>query len=678
MTSTLTRALVAAALLSASCGLASSAPKPQIGTWGFDVSGMDTSVKPGDDFFQHGGGTWLKNTPIPPDRSSWGSFLILRANAEGDVKAIVDELARHPHAPGSIEQKVADYYASYLDVDAIEKAGLEPVKDDLAAIAAAATYEDVARLMARPDLDVGGPIGAGITLDQKNPDRYAVAVVQAGLGLPDRDYYLKDDAKFVETRQKYRDYIEAMLKLAHYEDADDAAEDIVKLETEIAKLHWPREKSRNRDLTYNPKTQAELKAFLPEYPIGAALASAEIPNQDFFVVRQTDALQGLAKLFHDTPVKTWRAYMTFHYLNGMADVLPVAFDDLDFDFNGRTLSGQPEKRERWKRATTALNAALGEAVGEVYVRQHFTPAAKAQMARLVENLRAAYKARIEKLTWMSPDTKTAALRKLAKFRVKIGYPDKWRDYSTLEIKPGDAVGNRRRATVWEWRREANRLNKPTDRDEWGMTPQTVNAYYNSVFNEIVFPAAILQPPFFDPNADPAVNYGAIGGVIGHEMGHGFDDQGSKSDENGVLHTWWKDEDVTRFKALVASLSQQYAQYEPLPGLHLNGDLTLGENIGDNGGLSVAHEAYLLSLKGKKPKVIEGFTGDQRFFLAWSQIYRNNMRDEQLRRQVTSDPHSPSQFRVNGVVRNMDAWYDAFDVKPGDKLYLAPKDRVHIW
>jgi putative endopeptidase len=395
-------------------------------------------------------------------------------------------------------------------------------------------------------------------------------------------------------------------------------------------------------------------------------------------VRELDAVQALSKLFRATPIETWRAYMTFHYLNAMADVMPVAFDDLAFDFNGRTLSGQPEKRERWKRATGALNGALGEAVGEVYVRRHFTPQAKAQMAALVENLRSAYKARIEKLSWMSSETKQAAFRKLAKFRVKIGYPDKWRDYATLEIKAGDAVGNRRRATVWEWHRQAARLDKPTDRDEWGMTTQTVNAYYNSTFNEIVFPAAILQPPFFDPNADPAVNYGAIGGVIGHEMGHGFDDQGSKSDENGVLHTWWKDGDIANFKVLVGNLSKQYSQYEPLPGLHLNGDLTLGENIGDNGGLSVAHEAYVISLKGKKPPVVDGFTSEQRFFLAWSQIYRNNMRDEQLRAQVTSDPHSPSEYRVNGVVRNMDAWYDAFGVKPGDKLYLDPKDRVHIW
>jgi putative endopeptidase len=679
MKPTTIRALSAAALVGVSFGMAGSATnKPQLGTWGFDVSGMDRSVKPGDDFFRFGGGTWLKNNPIPADRPSWGSFTILRANAEADVKAIVEEVAGRRNAQGSVEQKVADYYASYLDTNAIEKAGLAPVQEDLAAISAARSHEDVARLMARADIDVGGPIGAGIILDQKNPDRYAVGIVQTGLGLPDRDYYLKDDAKFVETRGKYRAYVEQMLGLAKWEGASNAAEAVIKLETEIAKLHWPREKSRNRDLTYNPKTQTELKAFLPEYPVGDALAAAEIPGQNFFVVRQTDALQGLAKLFRATPVETWRAYMTFHYLNAMADVLPLAFDNLAFEFNGRALSGQQQQRERWKRGTYALNAALGEAVGEVYVRRHFTPDAKAQMAALVENVRAAYKARIEKLTWMSPDTKQAALRKLAKFRVKIGYPDKWRDYATLEIRAGDPVGNRKRATLWEWRRQAARLNKPTDRGEWGMTPQTVNAYYNSTFNEIVFPAAILQPPFFDPNADPAVNYGAIGGVIGHEMGHGFDDQGSKSDENGILHTWWKEDDVARFKALTADLATQYAAYEPLPGLRLNGNLTLGENIGDNGGLSVAHEAYLISLKGAKAPVIDGYSGDQRFFLAWSQIYRNSIRDEQMRVQVTSDPHSPPQFRVNGVVRNMDAWYDAFDVKPGDKLYLPPEQRVHIW
>jgi len=673
------RALTAAALLSGCFGLASSATnKPQIGKWGFDLGGIDRSVKPGDDFFRFGGGTWLKNTPIPPDRSSWGSFVILRANAETDVKAIVEDVASRPNTAGSIEQKVADYYASYLDSNAIEKAGLGPVKADLAAIAGVQSYEDVVKLMARADVDVGGPVAVSIGLDQKNPDRYSVDINQAGLGLPDRDYYLKDDAKFVETRAKYRTYVEKMLGLADYPDASPSAEAIVALETEIAKLHWPREKRRNRDLTYNPKSQAELKAFAPDFPWGEALAAAEIPSQDFFVVRELDAVQALTKLFRETPVETWRAYMTFHYLNAMADVLPVEFDDLSFDFNGRTLSGQPEKRERWKRATSALNGALGEAVGEVYVRRHFTAQAKAQMAALVENLRAAYRARIAKLTWMSEETKQAAFRKLGKFRVKIGYPDTWRDYSTLEIRAGDPVGNRKRATAWEWHREAARLDKPTDRGEWGMTPQTVNAYYNSVFNEIVFPAAILQPPFFDPNADPAVNYGAIGGVIGHEMGHGFDDQGSKSDENGVLHTWWQDSDIARFKVLVANLSKQYAQYEPLPGLHLNGDLTLGENIGDNGGLSVAHEAYLISLHGKKPKPIDGFTAEERFFLAWSQIYRANMRDEQLRVQVTSDPHSPSEFRVNGVVRNMDAWYEAFGVKPGDKLYLDPKDRVHIW
>ncbi len=652
--------------------------RPTIGNWGFDLAGVDPAVKPGDDFFRYAGGAWMRDTPIPPDRSSWGPFFILRANAEADVKAIVEDVARRPNAPGSLEQKIADYYTSYLDTDAIERAGIEPVKADLAAIAAARSHEDVARLMGRPDIAVGGPLSLSPWPDAKNPDRYAVNIVQSGLGLPDRDYYLKDSANFIKVRGEYRAYIDKILSLVGYPDAGRSADVIVALETQIATLQWSNEKRGDRDLTYNPKLQAQLKAFAPDFPWDDVLSAEEIPTQDFFVVKELGAVAALTKLFRATPIETWRTYMTFHYLSGMADLLPVAFDNLAFDFNERSLSGQTQKRERWKRATTALNAALGEAVGNLYVRRHFTPQAKAQMATLVENLRDAYRARITKLTWMSPETKQAALRKLDKFRVKIGYPDRWRDYATLEVRAGDPVGNRKRAKLWEWRRTTARLHEPTDRDEWGMTPQTVNAYYNSVFNEIVFPAAILQPPYFDPNADSAVNYGGIGGVIGHEMGHGFDDQGSKSDENGVLRTWWKSEDVANFRALVANLSRQYAQYEPLPGLRLNGDMTLGENIGDNGGLSVALEAYLSSLHGEAAPILDGFTGRQRFFLSWAQTYRENIRDEQLRKDVTSDPHSPAEFRVNGVVRNMDAWYDAFGVKPGDKLYLAPKDRVHIW
>jgi putative endopeptidase len=679
MTSNRVRSLGAATLLLLTFNVANGhAGTPQIGPWGFDLAGMDRTIKPGDDFFRYSGGAWMTNTPIPPDRSSWSTFSMLRAKAETDVKVIVEAVASRPNPPGSIEQKVADYYLSYLDTDAIEKAGLAPIRADLAAMATAHTHVDVARLMGRRDIDVGGPFSLTPWPDAKNPDRYAVNIVQSGLSLPNRDYYLKNDARFVEIRSKHHAYIEALLSMGGYPQAARAANAVAALETSIATLHWSAEKRADRDLTYHPKSRAELIAFAPDFPWLATLSAAQIPRQDFFVVKELDAIGALAHLFRATPVETWRAYMTFQYLNAMADVLPKNLDDLAFDFNGKTLSGQPQKRERWKRATVALNAALGEAVGALYVRKHFTPEAKAQVAALVENLRAAYRTRIARVTWMSEETRQAALRKLDAFRIKIGYPDTWRNYATLEIRSGDPIGNRKRAKTWEWRRRIARLDQPTDRSEWGMTPQTVNAYYNAYFNEIVFPAAILQPPYFDADADPAVNYGGIGGVIGHEMGHAFDDQGSKSDENGIQRTWWKAEDVAHFKKLVATLATQYSQFEPLPGAHLNGTLTLGENIGDNGGLSVALDAYRISLRDTEPPVIDGFSGLQRFFLSWAQTYRENIRDAQLRANLTADPHSPAEFRVNAVVRNMDAWYAAFDVRPGDKLYIAPADRVHIW
>jgi predicted metalloendopeptidase len=497
--------------------------------------------------------------------------------------------------------------------------------------------------------------------------------------MPGPDYYLKADPGFAAAREAYRAYIEGMLSLAGYAGPDEAAAAILSLETAIAGLHWPAEKRADRNLTYNPKTRVGLKALAPEFPWEDAFATLGVPpGHDLFGAKQPDAIQKLAKLFRATPVRTWRGHLTFHYLNATADLLPVAFDDLSFEFNGRTLSGQPRKRERWKRATGALNAALGEAVGELYVRRHFSAKAKAQMVALVETLRSAYRMRIGQADWMAPETRQAALRKLDKLRVKVGYPDRWRDYATLQVRAGDPVGNRARARLWDWRRKADRLGKPTDREAWGMTPQTVNAYYNAFFNEIVFPAAILQPPYFDPAADAAVNYGGIGAVIGHEMGHGFDDQGSKSDENGVLRAWWTDEDVARFRARVDALATQYAQYEPFPGLRLNGAMTLPENIGDLSGLGIALDAYRISLAGRPAPVIGGFTGDQRFFLSWSQTYREKVREAQIRRDVTSDPHSPAEFRVNGVVRNIDAWYEAFAVTPGDRLYLDPKVRVRVW
>jgi putative endopeptidase len=655
------------------------ATRPAIGAWGFDVGGMDPTVRPGDDFFRYGGGSWLETTEIPPDRAAWGPFFALRAKAEADVKAILDELIRRRRPPGSSAVKIADFYAAYLDTAAIEAAGLGPIQAELAAIARAGSHEAVARLMARVDLAAGGPFSIDIWADDKDPDRYTVNISQAGLGLPSRDYYLKADASSAGVRAAYRTYVEAMLSLAGYPQPASAAASILALETEIARLHWPAETRADRNLTYNPKTRAGLEALAPEFPWDEVFASLEIPaGHDLFGAKQPDAIQGLAKLFRATPPEVWRGYLTFHYLNATADVLPAAFDDLSFDFNGRTLSGQPQKRERWKRATAALNAALGEAVGELYVRRHFSPAAKAQMVALVETLRDAYRTRIGQADWMAPATRQAALGKLDKLRAKIGYPDRWRDYTTLEIRAGDPVGNRARARLWDWRRKARRLDRPTDRDEWGMTPQTVNAYYNAFFNEIVFPAAILQPPYFDPAAHPAVNYGGIGGVIGHEMGHAFDDQGSRSDENGVLRAWWTDEDVARFKARADALAAQYARYEPLPGLRLNGVLTLAENIGDLSGLSIALDAYRISLGGGPAPVVDGFTAEQRFFLSWSQTYREKVREAQLRRDVMTDPHSPAEFRVNGVVRNLDAWSVAFAVKPDDRLYLDPKERVRIW
>ena len=659
-------------------GLLLAAAEPVILPWGFDVGGMDRSAKPGDDFDRYSNGAWKQATPIPPDRSAWGPFAMLRAKAESDAKAIVDDIAGRPQPASSIERKIADTYTAYLDTKAIEAAALAPVATDLAKIAAARSHEDVARLMGHAELGVGGPLSLTPWPDAANPDRYAINIVQSGLSLPDRDFYLKGDTRSVEVRTKFRSYVAGMLALDHYPDPERAADAVVALETGIAQAHWTREKRGDRDLTYHPKSRAGLKAFAPDYPWDATLGALGISRQDFYVLKEDSAIRDLAKLFRITPVTTWRAYMTFRYLNGMADVLPAAFDDLAFDFNGRTLSGQPQKRERWKRATAALNIALGEAVGQIYVRRHFTPEAKARITALVENLRAAFRVRIERLDWMSADTRLAALAKLAAIRVKVGYPDSWRDYTTLKVRAGDPVGNRKRALLWDWKRRIARLGQPTDRDEWGMTPQNVNAYSNSFFNEIVFPAAILQPPYFDPAADPAVNYGGIGGVIGHEMGHAFDDQGAKTDAKGAQRDWWGKADSARFRALASRLAEQYSRYEPIPGSHLNGAMTLSENIGDLGGLNIALEAYHIALRGQPAPILDGTTGDQRFFLSWAQTYRENIRDEALRADLASDPHSPSVFRVNGVVRNIDAWYDAFSVKPGDRLYLAPSDRIHIW
>jgi predicted metalloendopeptidase len=651
---------------------------PRFGSFGIDLAARDKTIRPGDDFFRYVDGHWLATEKIPADRSTWGSFAVLREQADSDVQAIVAAAAALHAAPGTNEQKIGDFYGAFLDTGKIDRLGLAPAKAGLDAIAKLKTHGQVAALIAVPGMPLDGPIGYGISLDQKDPDRYIVEIGQSGLSLPDREYYLKTDPQFVDIRTKFQAHAAKMLALAGHKDAGTEAAQILALETQIAKLHWEVAKRRQRDLTYNPMTVASLEKDAPDYPWAAALGASGLSGVKEVVVAEWSAVPALGRLFEETPVSIWKTYLDYQYLTAEAAVLPKAFDDENFDFYGRILNGQPEQRERWKRAVQAVDGALGEAVGRLYVEKKFPPASKAAMETLVENLRKGYARHIADVPWMTAGTKQVALEKLAAFRSKIGYPNKWRDYSKLEVKPGDAFGNRERARVFEWNRQLARLNKPTDRDEWAMTPQTVNAYYNPVFNEVVFPAAILQPPFFDPKADPAVNYGGIGAVIGHEMGHGFDDQGAKSDAKGVLRTWWKPEDVAAFKKRTEALADQYSQFEPLKGLHVNGHLTLGENIGDLGGLTIAHDAYLISLNGAPAPVIDGYTGDQRFFMGWAQVWRTLDRDQALRNQVMTNPHSPAEYRVNGVVRNVDAWYTAFRVEPGDKLYLAPGQRVHIW
>ena len=655
------------------------APQPvsDYGAWGLDLTARDANVRPGADFYGYANGHWLKTNTIPPDRVNWGGFSALGVDAEKKVQGIIQRLPAQ--APvDSLQQKIGDYYRAYLDVAQIEHEGMAPAQPILKTIDAVSTHEDVATLMGRPDLQWDSPIAFSISIDDKNPDRYVVGIGQSGLGLPQRDYYLSQDAKFVEIRAQYLAHIERMLKLIAEPDAAAAAKTILGVETQIAQAHWPIEKQRERELIYNLRARDALSPGAPKFPWQAFLGAAGVAGEKEYVVAEVDAVDRLAKQFTDVSVAAWKSYLKYHFLVSKAGVLPKAFDEERFAFYGKTLNGQPQQRARWKRAVQSVDNALGEAVGQLYVEQYFPASAKVQMQALVENLRAAYKERILAAAWMTPDTRQKALKKLATFRPKIAYPDKWRDYTALHVQPADAFGNLVRATVFEWQRQLQRLHQPTDRDEWELTPQTVNAYYNPMFNEIVFPAAILQPPFFDPKADPAVNYGGIGSVIGHEMSHGFDDQGAKYDERGVLRSWWRPEDETAFKALGDKIAAQYAAYSPLPGLNLNGRLTLGENLGDLNGVTVAYAAYQLSLQENAAPALDGLSGTQRFFLSYAQVWRSLDREESVRTQVMSDPHSPAQFRVNGVVRNMDPWYEAFSIAPTDPMYLAPADRVHVW
>jgi len=647
-----------------------------IGAFGLDLTAGDASVRPGDDFFRYANGHWLDTTEIPSDQRSWGTFVILGEKSNRDQRVIIEEVALAGGAQGSIQQKIADTYNSYLNTDAINARGLAPLQEDLAVIDAIRTHEDVMRVMAGADFPTNGPIVAFASLDARNPDRYVVTITHAGLGLPEREYYRRADGE--AQRTAYVGYIERVLTLAGQANGAAKARSIMALETQIAELHWPVAERRQRERVYNLKSRAELRAIAPNFPWDAGLEAGDMGQATEVVVRELSAMAPLANLFMATPVQTWKDYLTFNLISGNADVLPREIDDANFDFYGRALNGQPEQQERWKRAVDTLDNVLGEAVGQLYVQRHFPPEAKAQMLELVENLRRAYAQRIDQSPWMTAATKVVAQEKLAAFVPRIGYPDVWRDYSGMDVRSGDAYGNAKRANKFNGDWAKARLWRPVDRREWNMTPQTVNASYNSVMNVITFPAAILQPPFFDPHADAAVNYGAIGGVIGHEMGHGFDDQGAKSDARGVLRDWWSPEDVAAFQQVTNALAAQYDTFEALPGLHVNGRLTLGENVGDNGGLQVALRAYELSLNGRPAPTLGGLTGQQRFFLGWAQAWRSKYRDEALRNLVLTNPHSPPQFRVNGVVRNMDAWYEAFSVTPEDDLFLPDDQRVTIW
>ncbi|MGB0906256.1 MAG: M13 family metallopeptidase [Maricaulaceae bacterium] len=649
-----------------------------LGSYGIATENMDLSVKPGDNFFRYVNGKWLDNTEIPADKSNYGSFNMLADESDERVKAIIEAASATPAKKGSEEQKIGDFYAAFMDTDSIEAAGLDAVKGDLAKIAAVTSHAEAAALMGDPSLGLGAPIGGWVDVDVKDIENYIFYLTQSGLGMPNRDYYSDEGEKSDGLRASYVTLLTSRLSAAGLDNAAERAAAIMAFETQMANVHWTPTKRRDRSLTYNKMTKAELSDYAAGFPWEVMFEASGISNQTEFVVRENDAIQGLAKIFGETDIAVIRDYMTAGYIGGMSAYLPKTIDDANFEFYGKALRGTEVQRDRWKRAVSQIDGFMGEMVGKVYVKKHFPPNSKVQMDELVENLRGAFKEGIDNLEWMGDETKTQAQDKLAKFNPKIGYPDEWTDYSSLSVDRDDLIGTVKSANAWQWADMISKLGGPIDRGEWGMNPQTVNAYYRPSLNEIVFPAAILQAPFFDPAADPAVNYGGIGAVIGHEMGHGFDDQGRKTDGNGEQRDWWTESDGTAFKERADQLVGQFAAFEPLPGEFVNGELTLGENIGDLTGITMAYNAYKKSLNGKDAPIIDGMTGDQRFFLAYGQIWQRKFREEALRNRIKTDPHSPGEYRANGIVRNFDAWYEAFDVQPGDALYLAPEKRVKIW
>ncbi|MFM9435756.1 putative endopeptidase [Janthinobacterium sp. CG_23.3] len=681
--SALTLTLLAS--LSHAADTAQSQPAAAAPRSGVDVQYIDAGVRAQDDFFAHLNGQWLKTTEIPADKSSWGSFAKLRDDTLPQLRAIVEAAQQAGQGGGAKagaaaaeQQKIGDLYASYMDEKRLDALGAKPLAGEFSRIRALRDKKAIPALVAHlAQIGVAAPYAIYIGQDARASTRYAVYVSQSGLGMPDRDYYL--DAKLAEVKAKYQLHVEKMLALAGGKRAGADAKAVVALETALAQVQWTKVENRDPVKRYNKVALAQLDALTPGYDLRGGMAAAGVAAKvDYVIASQPSYLGALQKIVEQTDLATWQAYFEWQLLRSYAPYLSSDFADAHFAFYGTTITGVTAQPPRWKRGVAAVEGALGEAVGKLYVARHFPAERKARMETLVRNLMLAYRQSIDTLDWMSPETKREAQAKLAKFTPKIGYPSKWRDYGALAIARGELVGNMMRAADFGYKRQLNKLGMPVDREEWGMTPQTVNAYYSSTMNEIVFPASILQPPFFDAGADDAVNYGAIGAVIGHEISHGFDDKGSQSDGDGNLRDWWGAQDRKNFAAKADALVRQYSRYSPLPGYQVNGELTLGENIADNSGLAVAYKAYRLSLGGQDAPVIDGLSGDQRFYMGFGQVWRSKMREPQQIVQIKSDPHAPGQFRANGTVVNQPGFYDAFDVKEGDKMYLAPERRVIIW
>lgn len=647
---------------------------------GIDHQYFDQNVKGNDDFYQHVNGGWLKNTEIPADKSRWGTFDILHEESLKQLHDIVDELSKQQLVEGSSEQKVASLYANFMDEKSIEALGIQPIQAEITNVDALKSKKDIAQLAAHfSRIGVTSPFDVGIDQDMKNSTEMVAMLGQSGLGLPDRDYYLKNDAKFKKIRSQYLKYIEKTLSLAGDKQAAQHAQGILKLETQIAKIQWSNVQNRDVTKLYNIYKMQDLAKLSPKIDWQTYLEKQELSDKIKTIqVIQPSYFKGLSPIVDNTSLEVWKAYFKFHLVSDFSSLLSQAFVDNSFDFYSKQLREIKEQKPRWKRGVQLVEGTLGESLGQIYVKKYFSAEKKQRMEVLVQNLMKAYSQSIDKLDWMSPTTKVQAQKKLASFAVKIGYPNKWRDYSALEIKNNDLIGNVIRSREFEHQYALNKLGKPVDRDEWGMTPQTINAYYNASLNEIVFPAAILQPPFFDMDADDAVNYGAIGAIIGHEISHGFDDQGSQFDELGNMKNWWTAEDHRKFKEKTNTLVAQYNAYEPIKGYHVNGELTLGENIADNSGLAIAYKAYQLSLNGKAAPVLDNLTGEQRFYIGWAQAWRSKITDAMQVEFLKRDPHSPDKVRGNATLLNQAPFYDAFHIQQGDKMYLPANKRVTIW